>query len=419
MLIDEEPKLPAGGMADNQPSAQKSVPGEMQIEKELRDAKKKEGKKPLLDAESKLKIQQQKEQNVLKIGRLSPLPDNFIFKISNTNRYIEIEQRQDAESEQGAQPKGCKIKISMIQDNAKVIIQNDFLEGLILMLEQMGQNILIYTTSSLLYILDGSGKKKDLPLIVPEAYQIKCNAANDILVLQENGDIRVQNVDQPQIKIKENIMFLIKDNLTKEKDDQVIAYNKEPIQTIYLDERGVPFIFFKTQNIYFYSMENQCWHKLDFSAFEIGLFSKVYASDSRITSIIKNPHQPSNLDKFFEKLAITDSKELIQQKVSDLKLAAKLDEKLIFIMKYEQQFSPSKFVEVVQKLIKVLCDIKESNRIRQLFSDFFINKSSHEFKFLLKQNMSIKQTYHDLKQIVDCYPYMSDLQSELEQLIRL
>lgn len=77
----------------------------------------------------------------------------------------------------------------------------------------MGKSILIYTTSSLLYIFDDAGKKKDLPFIVPDAYLIKCNSANDLLVLQENGDIRVQNIDQQVVNIKENIMFLIKDNL--------------------------------------------------------------------------------------------------------------------------------------------------------------------------------------------------------------
>jgi len=54
---------------------------------------------------------------------------------------------------------------------------------------------------------------------------------------------------------------------------------------------------------------------------------------------------------------------------------------MLFIMKYTPQ-KLEKFQEFSLKYVKVLCDIKETNKLRNFLNNMFLNGNSKENQFL-------------------------------------
>ena len=63
---------------------------------------------------------------------------------------------------------------------------------------------------------------------------------------------------------------------------------------------------------------------------------------------------------------------------NDYLAISQIEEKLLFIILYKE-VEKEKFEEFSLKYVKALCDVKEVNKIKQLFEDYFSNTSTREY----------------------------------------
>lgn len=90
--------------------------------------------------------------------------------------------------------------------------------------------------------------------------------------LSENGDLKVYDNNLKKLLINENIMFLLKENLKilSNNSDLPDSGSKDPIESISLDNNGVPVLFLKTKNVYIFNIPMKTWQKIDNFNLEIG-----------------------------------------------------------------------------------------------------------------------------------------------------
>jgi len=84
---------------------------------------------------------------------------------------------------------------------------------------------------------------------------MKLNRNNDLLIIKSNGDLKLYDIENKKLKIDENIMFLLKENMTQINNFTNSPYRgmRDPIENVYLDNNSVPIIYFKSQNVYLFN----------------------------------------------------------------------------------------------------------------------------------------------------------------------
>lgn len=111
--------------------------------------------------------------------------------------------------------------------------------------------------------------------------------------------------------------------------------------------------------------------------------------------------------------------ELEQENSKDLSLVAKYEERLIYLMKYDEKKSEDVFLDIASKYVKKLCDLREFNKIRQFVTDFFCNANTMEFIFMKNNSFDSQKLFRNVKRILDFFPFTADLSSEVEEIVSI
>ncbi|EAR94477.1 TUP1-like enhancer of split protein (macronuclear) [Tetrahymena thermophila SB210] len=365
--------------------------------------------------------EQEKLQETVKLKVPQPIPNIHTMRISQAEiKFLEIETPQN----QLNAPLTTQIRCTILKNNAKEILWNDCIEGKLLFVEIYNDQLIYYTSSHLLYFVNSlNGRRSELPLLIPNICWLKLNKSNQMMSLSENGDVKVYDNNIKKLIINENIMFLLKENLKMLSQNQDLpdSGSKDPIENVTLDNNGVPIIFFKTRNVYIFNVPMKTWQKIDNFNIEIGCFydaSQLLSKDNKGDSSVAAIKEAEDLGQFFEKLIEVSPGELELENRKDVSIVSKYEERLIYLMKYDEKKSSDVFIETTSKYIKKLCDLREFNKIRQFIADFFCNTNTQEYQFMKKNNIDSTKLFKNIKRILDYFPYTSDLSSEIEEIIQ-
>lgn len=279
------------------------------------------------------------------------------------------------------------------------------MEGETLIAEHNHSFLCFYTTKSLLYINSDSGRRYELPFVIPNLYFIKINSKNDLLLIKNNGELRVFNIETKKNIIEENISFILKENNINDDNFQ--------IENVFIDDNSVPFIYFKTKNVYFYDIEQSFWQKVNNEFFEIGFLQNSNKLQFNISNNLKiKPIR--KIDEFFDNLNDEKFNAFSFEKENDILSIPKIEEKLILFLK-KRDFN--NFLIISSKYIEKLANLKEINKIRQFLSDLFINKNSKEFLFLAENKSMISTMFNSIIFLLNKFSFGFEIISEKEHFI--
>lgn len=92
----------------------------------------------------------------------------------------------------------------------KEILWTDCLEGRLLFVEMVGNQLLYYTSANLLYFVNSvNGRRSDLPLLIPNICWMKMNRNGMMLSITDEGELKVFDSISRKLLIKESIQFLL------------------------------------------------------------------------------------------------------------------------------------------------------------------------------------------------------------------
>ena len=84
----------------------------------------------------------------------------------------------------------------------------DIIEGQLLSIETSKEFICIYTSKNLLYVNYHNGKRAELPFFIKNCCFIKINQNSDIMMVKDNGDLKVYNLKSRVTSFTDNIIEL-------------------------------------------------------------------------------------------------------------------------------------------------------------------------------------------------------------------
>jgi len=191
--------------------------------------------------------------------------DNFKMSILDKNILnIRTEKRVIDGSEVTYSKLIC---LGATSQNLSETIWTDTIEGKVFLIDHNSKYLVYYTDNHLLHILNiATGKKQELPLLIPNLVRLKLNALSFIMLIKENGDLRVYDFDKRQIVLDENCFQMVR---------ELNPGNPPSAESIYLDEKGIPYICLKPNLTVFYNKELKGWQKVDSSVFNFGIFKSI------------------------------------------------------------------------------------------------------------------------------------------------
>lgn len=74
--------------------------------------------------------------------------------------------------------------------------------------------------------------------------------------------------------------------------------------------------------------------------------------------------EAEDLGQFFERLLEVSPGELELENRKDMSIVSKFEERLVFLMRYDDVKNQESFIDTASKYIKKLCDLREFNKIR-------------------------------------------------------
>lgn len=338
------------------------------------------------------------EELKFEIPKLKPLPDGYILKISN-NKLIELEKKNLSNNI------NTYLKCINVRLDKKEVLWTDILEGEILLYEISFKFFCFYTSKFLFYVIGENGRRYEIPFLIYNLQFLKMNEKNDLLLVKSNGDLRVYNFERKEFFIEENISHIFKEFSKKEEGF--------PIESVFLDERRIPFLYLKNKNILFYNTDFKLWQKIsNDEGYEINLSQNNSKIEFMLHNLIKKPNK--KVDEFFEKLIDDKFNPDSFLKENENLTVSKLEEKIIFFIRIKHF---QHFLFISKKYIEKLGEIKEINKLRQFFVDLFVNNNSREFIFLNENKEQKELSYKSFISILNKFNFGEEIILEIEHFL--
>jgi len=298
--------------------------------------------------------------------------------------------------------------------NLSETIWTDFAEGKILMIEHNSDYLCYYTDQHMLYINNiVTGKKMELPLMIPGLARMKLNAKNYIMLIREDGNLRVYNFEDKKIILDENCYSLIKE----------LSTNEPPsADSIYLDDDGIPYICLKPNLVVFYNTEMKAWQRIDGGIFSFGIFKdipKPFKSSSSSSMMVFNKTPKEKFEDFMKEMGvgqdINPEKLKYDNKVSVIR---KIEEGMIYSMTKDNSKA---YFDWAGIYITKLAEFHEFNKIRCfIVQDLLKNNNSKDYKFLrskLNDEEFSKFINHLLGKLNSSSEIVLNLRKEIDSVI--
>ena len=302
---------------------------------------------------------------------------------------------------------------SMVQ-NISEVLWTDIIEGKVLMIEHNSEYVCYYTDSHLLYINNIlTGKKIELPLVVPNLARMKLNAKNYIMMIKEDGELRVYNFEEKKVLLTQNCYSLIKE----------LCSNDVPsADSIYLDEEGIPFICLKPNLVVFYNKDADGWQKVDGGIFSFGIFKNIPKPFKNQSTSSINFVNKTTKEKFEEFMKEKTGGEVNPEKLrydNRISVISKIEETMIYAM---VRNDIKAYYDAAGVYVAKLADFQEFNKVRCfIIEDLLRNNNSRDYKFikshLTKQEDFTKFIGYLLSKLNSSQEAILNLRKEIDSVI--
>ena len=192
------------------------------------------------------------------------------YQIKLKDRVLEIDAQKNMvdDSEEKATLVRC---VGISTKNIKHILWTDFIEGKILLYQTNSRLICYYTDAHYLYINSlSNGRKYELPIVVPNLVMLKLNEKNDLMMLREDGHLKVYNIDSHVSSLEENVSSIVK---------EYADASRSTIESAHLDEEGTPYLYIRSNQVVMYNRELQGWQKVNQMILGLGIFKNPSTSE--------------------------------------------------------------------------------------------------------------------------------------------
>jgi len=296
--------------------------------------------------------------------------------------------------------------------NLSETIWTDFVEGKILMIEHNSDYLCYYTDAQMLYINNiVTGKKMELPLVIPGLARMKLNAKNFIMLIREDGGLRVYNFEEKKIILDENCYSVIQELCTG---------GPPSVDSIYLDDDGIPYICLKPNLVVFFNTEMKAWQRIDGGIFSFGIFKdipKPFKSTAG-SMMVFNKTPKERFEDFMKEIAggeLNPEKLKYDNKVTVIR---KIEEGMIYAMTRNNSKAYYDFAGIY---ISKLAEFHEFNKIRCfIVQDLLKNNNSKDYKFLrskLNEEEFTKFINHLLTKLNSNSEIILNLRKEIDSVI--
>ena len=338
-----------------------------------------------VDFPSLAKVSQDSMHSKVMFERPSPFEKDTQIKLINYTLGIELKENDFEENGELITMISCTGNLT--ENISKKSIWTDFVEGKLLICEANSKIVCYYTDKHCLYLTALSdGRRYELPLLFLNIVMIKLNERNDIMLLKNDGHLKVFNIDTQTNLLDENISDIIRE----------LAPPEQPIiENIHLGEDGAPYFFVNSDLGLFYNTTLKAWQKLNQQLLSLDIFKNKTnegnqdAMDGTEVSFIENFHEFIGLDT-------SKPGELSLEKKTGV--ISKLQEALLYCIARDDAAAYVKTAEVY--LVK-LAQFEEYNKIRQyVLKDLWGKESSKDRVFLKKHNVNIKELIKRFKEMM-------------------
>jgi len=263
---------------------------------------------------------------------------------------------------------------SMVQ-NISEVLWTDIIEGKVLMIEHNSDYLCYYTDGHLLYINNIiTGKKVELPLMIPNLARMKLNSKNFIMLITEDGGLRVYNFEDKKVLLDENCYSLVKE----------LCPNDPPsADSIYLDDDGIPYICLRPNLVVFYNTDLKAWQKIDGGIFSFGIFKNIpkpFKNQSTSSIMLVNKTTKEKFEDFMKEIAggeVNPEKLKFDNRISVIR---KIEEGMIYAM---TRNDVKAYYDCAGVYVAKLAEFQEFNKVRCfIIEDLMKNNNSRDYKFI-------------------------------------
>ena len=169
--------------------------------------------------------------------------DNFKVPVLDKNNTLYIRREKRVVDGQNVDYSKLMCLGTMGQNVAETL-WTETVEGKILCCDHNSKFLCFYTDNHLLHSNHiQTGKKAELPLIIPNLARMKLNADHIIMVIRESGEMTVYNFETKKTILSADCYSMVK---------ELNPGNPPKADDIYLDDNGIPYIKVRPNLIIFY-----------------------------------------------------------------------------------------------------------------------------------------------------------------------
>jgi len=298
-------------------------------------------------------------------------------------------------------------------NNLNETFWTDIVEGKVLAIDHNSKYLVYYTDNHDLHINNIiTGKKSELPLMVPNLARLKLNSQHSIMMIKENGDLRVYNFEKKEVILDENCYSLVK---------ELNPGNPPTAENIYLDDNDIPYICLKPNLVIFYNKELKAWQKVDSGIFNFGIFKSIPKPfrNNQSSVVLMNRTPKDKFEDFMKEIAggeVNPEKLKYDNKVTVIR---KIEEAMIYAISTNDMRA---YYELAGLYIRKLTDFHEFNKIRCfIIEDLLKNTNSKDYQFIkskLKNKDEMNRFINYLKlQISSNQEIVLNLRKEIDNVM--